>query len=147
MQATIFPMSSTVRSLTVICVICLICGSYFFVFELQLSRMLGLYRRCEIFPEKFDNRVNRLPAIFLKNDHVRTLTNLDPSPIGRRGKPAEEISCRVKGDVDVPFCMNEQHRYADFPGIIKRPACSPIFANILYWDVLQLNSRAEGRGR
>src|SRR5258708_18126927 len=109
--------------------------------------MLGLYRRCEIFPEKFENRVKLWPAIFLKNDHVRTLTNLDPSPIGRRGKPAEEISCRVKGDVDVPFCMNEQHRYADFPGIIKRPACSPIFANILYWDVLQLNSRAEGRGR
>lgn len=28
----------------------------------------------DLFPEKFDNRVNRLPAIFLENDHVRTLT-------------------------------------------------------------------------
>jgi hypothetical protein len=46
--------------------------------------MLGLYRCREIFPEEFNNRINRLPAIFLKNDHVRTLTDLDPSPIGRR---------------------------------------------------------------
>ncbi len=47
--------------------------------------MLGLRRCGDIFPEEFDNRVNRLPAIFLKNDHVRTLTDLDPSPIRRRG--------------------------------------------------------------
>src|SRR5215469_1721927 len=40
-------------------------------------------RRFDIVVEEFDDRLDRLPAIFLKEDHVRTLTDLDPSPIRR----------------------------------------------------------------
>jgi hypothetical protein len=47
--------------------------------------MWCLYRSREIFPEELDNRVNRLPAILPENDHVCTLTDLNPAPIGRRG--------------------------------------------------------------
>ena len=49
---------------------------------LSASRIMD---RRLLFTEEFDNRVNRLPGIFLKNDHVRTLTDLNPSSIGRRG--------------------------------------------------------------
>ena len=38
-----------------------------------------------LFLQEFDDRIDRLPAVFLKNHHVCTLTDLDPPPIGRSG--------------------------------------------------------------
>jgi hypothetical protein len=55
--------------------------------RLEWKALLITVRCCwrGFFVQEAGDGVNYLPAIFLKNDHVRALTNLDPAPIGRPG--------------------------------------------------------------